>query len=45
MEENNTEELLKKIYDLIAIEESKVEEEDTSWTVPEKPICDLDSEY
>ncbi len=45
MEENVSEELLKKIYDLISIEDDKDNEEDTSWSAPEKPICDLDSEY
>jgi hypothetical protein len=45
MKKNLLEEVLKKIYDLISIEEDKDNEEDTSWSAPEKPICDLDSEY
>lgn len=45
MEENVTVELLKKIYDLIPAEEDKENEENSSWTAPEKPICELDSEY
>jgi|APSaa5957512622_1039677.scaffolds.fasta_scaffold132267_2 hypothetical protein len=45
MEENVTEELLKKIYDLIPTVEGEENKKDTSWTVPEKPICELDSEY
>ncbi len=45
MEENVSEELLKKIYDLISFENEEDNKDVTTWSAPEKPICDLDSEY
>lgn len=45
MEENVSEELLKKIYDLISFENEEDNKDVTTWSQLEISICNLDSEY